>query len=128
MEDTHKKAVFASSLIKNVISKKMQFEQERKMERGEIKEQHQMSSMSFTYEGRNSHQGSALTSTSFLVPAPFYVLLSNPQCVFQSCSEWHCSRGSSSLDFFWLQTCLLLSDPQIPTIHHSFYSVLQNII
>ncbi|XP_028330047.1 uncharacterized protein LOC114480267 isoform X3 [Gouania willdenowi] len=103
MEDTHKKAVFASSLIKNVISKKMQFEQERKMER-------------------------ALTSTSFLVPAPFYVLLSNPQCVFQSCSEWHCSRGSSSLDFFWLQTCLLLSDPQIPTIHHSFYSVLQNII
>ncbi|CAL1590675.1 unnamed protein product [Knipowitschia caucasica] len=31
-----KKAIFASSLIKNVISKKMQFEQERKMERGEI--------------------------------------------------------------------------------------------
>ncbi|XP_042368497.1 uncharacterized protein C4orf54 homolog [Plectropomus leopardus] len=38
MEDTHKKAIFASSLIKNVISKKMQFEQERKMERGEISE------------------------------------------------------------------------------------------
>ncbi|XP_034021157.1 uncharacterized protein C4orf54 homolog [Thalassophryne amazonica] len=38
MEDAHKKAVFASSLIKNVISKKMQFEQERKMERGEIRE------------------------------------------------------------------------------------------
>ncbi|XP_039662226.1 uncharacterized protein C4orf54-like [Perca fluviatilis] len=36
MEDTHKRAVFASSLLKNVISKKMQFEQERKMERGEI--------------------------------------------------------------------------------------------
>lgn len=35
-EDTHKRAVFASSLLKNVISKKMQFEQERKMERGEI--------------------------------------------------------------------------------------------
>ncbi|XP_070840027.1 uncharacterized protein C4orf54 homolog [Chaetodon trifascialis] len=34
--DTHKRAVFASSLLKNVISKKMQFEQERKMERGEI--------------------------------------------------------------------------------------------
>ncbi|XP_054461280.1 uncharacterized protein C4orf54 homolog [Anoplopoma fimbria] len=32
---THKRAVFASSLLKNVISKKMQFEQERKMERGE---------------------------------------------------------------------------------------------
>ncbi|KAK2908647.1 hypothetical protein Q8A67_004484 [Cirrhinus molitorella] len=35
-EDAHKKAIFASSLLKNVISKKMQFEQERKMERGEI--------------------------------------------------------------------------------------------
>ncbi|XP_032419218.1 uncharacterized protein C4orf54 [Xiphophorus hellerii] len=34
--DTHKRAIFASSLLKNVISKKMQFEQERKMERGEI--------------------------------------------------------------------------------------------
>ncbi|XP_072315143.1 uncharacterized protein C4orf54 homolog [Eucyclogobius newberryi] len=31
-----KKAIFATSLIKNVLSKKMQFEQERKMERGEI--------------------------------------------------------------------------------------------
>ncbi|KAM8900084.1 uncharacterized protein C4orf54 homolog isoform 2-T4 [Spinachia spinachia] len=40
MEETHKKAVLASSLIKNVISKKMQFEQERKMERGEIRERH----------------------------------------------------------------------------------------
>ncbi|KAM9827191.1 uncharacterized protein C4orf54 homolog [Neosynchiropus ocellatus] len=38
MEGAHKKAMFASSLIKNVISKKMQFEQERKMERGEISE------------------------------------------------------------------------------------------
>ncbi|KAJ0033100.1 hypothetical protein NQD34_000207 [Periophthalmus magnuspinnatus] len=34
--DPHKKAIFASSLLKNVISKKMQFEKERKMERGEI--------------------------------------------------------------------------------------------
>ncbi|KAM4749920.1 uncharacterized protein C4orf54-like isoform 1-T2 [Anableps anableps] len=34
--DTNKRAIFASSLLKNVISKKMQFEQERKMERGEI--------------------------------------------------------------------------------------------
>lgn len=41
MEDTHKKAVFASSLIKNVLSKKMQFEQERRMERGEIREPQQ---------------------------------------------------------------------------------------
>ncbi|XP_053182264.1 uncharacterized protein C4orf54-like [Scomber japonicus] len=34
--DTQKRASFASSLLKNVISKKMQFEQERKMERGGI--------------------------------------------------------------------------------------------
>lgn len=38
--DTHKRAIFASSLLKNVISKKMQFEQERKMERGEICDTH----------------------------------------------------------------------------------------
>lgn len=36
--DTHKKAIIASSLLKNVISKKMQFEHERKMERGEIRD------------------------------------------------------------------------------------------
>ncbi|KAL2098112.1 hypothetical protein ACEWY4_007319 [Coilia grayii] len=40
MDDTYKKAIFASSLLKNVISKKMQFEQERKMERGEIRDTH----------------------------------------------------------------------------------------
>lgn len=39
-DDTHKKAIFASSLLKNVISKKMQFEKERKMERGEIHDTH----------------------------------------------------------------------------------------
>ncbi|XP_037530837.1 uncharacterized protein C4orf54 homolog [Nematolebias whitei] len=38
--DTHKRAIFASSLLKNVISKKMQFEHERKMERGEICDSH----------------------------------------------------------------------------------------
>ncbi|XP_055052313.2 uncharacterized protein C4orf54 homolog [Misgurnus anguillicaudatus] len=47
MEDTHKKAVFASSLLKNVISKKIQFEQERKMERGEICETHHAPSPCF---------------------------------------------------------------------------------
>ncbi|TRY84390.1 hypothetical protein DNTS_025475 [Danionella cerebrum] len=47
MEDTHKKAIFASSLLKNVISKKMQFEQERKMERGEICETHHAPSPCF---------------------------------------------------------------------------------
>ncbi|KAG5285685.1 hypothetical protein AALO_G00006230 [Alosa alosa] len=47
MEDTHKKAIFASSLLKNVISKKMQFEQERKMERGEIRDTHPVQSPCF---------------------------------------------------------------------------------
>ncbi|KAG7313827.1 hypothetical protein KOW79_022323 [Hemibagrus wyckioides] len=36
VEGVHKKAVFASSLLQNVISKKMRFEQERKLERGEL--------------------------------------------------------------------------------------------
>ncbi|XP_061620436.1 uncharacterized protein C4orf54 homolog [Phyllopteryx taeniolatus] len=40
MEGTHKKAIFASSVIQNVLSKKMQFEQERRMERGEVEETH----------------------------------------------------------------------------------------
>uniref|UniRef100_A0A8C2C3W7 DUF4585 domain-containing protein n=1 Tax=Cyprinus carpio TaxID=7962 RepID=A0A8C2C3W7_CYPCA len=45
-EDAHKKAIFASSLLKNVISKKMQFEQERKMERGEISDTYPVPSVS----------------------------------------------------------------------------------
>lgn len=56
MEDTHKKAVFASSLIKNVLSKKMQFEQERRMERGEIREPQQ--------EGDRWKGGSKLSESS----------------------------------------------------------------
>ncbi|KAF7642513.1 hypothetical protein LDENG_00256780 [Lucifuga dentata] len=57
MEDTHKKAIFASSLIKNVISKKMQFEQERKMERGEISEPHPTPSPSSVQQEGESHRG-----------------------------------------------------------------------
>ncbi|KAI3375860.1 hypothetical protein L3Q82_004134 [Scortum barcoo] len=57
MEDTHKKAIFASSLIKNVISKKMQFEQERKMERGEISEPHPTPSPCFVQQESDSHRG-----------------------------------------------------------------------
>ncbi|XP_041840397.1 uncharacterized protein C4orf54 homolog [Melanotaenia boesemani] len=56
MEGTHKKAIFASSLIKNVISKKMQFEQERKMERGEIIEPHRTSSSCFTHQESDAHR------------------------------------------------------------------------
>ncbi|XP_072232864.1 uncharacterized protein C4orf54 homolog [Leuresthes tenuis] len=57
MEDTQKKAIFASSLIKNVISKKMQFEQERKMERGEISEPHQTPSPCFGHQESDSQKG-----------------------------------------------------------------------
>lgn len=57
MEDTHKKAIFASSLIKNVISKKMQFEQERKMERGEISEPHQTPSPCFVHQESDGLRG-----------------------------------------------------------------------
>ncbi|XP_071334356.1 uncharacterized protein C4orf54 homolog [Trachinotus anak] len=65
MEDTHKKAIFASSLIKNVISKKMQFEQERKMERGEISEPpHQESDSHRGKGGRELHRQSSRFSES----------------------------------------------------------------
>ena len=60
MEGTHKKAIFASSLLKNVISKKMQFEQERKMERGEICEQYQDSSPCFScYENESPKENTS---------------------------------------------------------------------
>lgn len=57
MEDTHKKAIFASSLIKNVISKKMQFEKERKMERGEISEPPHAPSPCLVQQESDSHKG-----------------------------------------------------------------------
>lgn len=63
MGDTHKRAVFASSLLKNVISKKMQFEQERKMERGEISDTHPALSPSFQ-DGMKDRRGSGVTVNS----------------------------------------------------------------
>ncbi|XP_045577559.1 uncharacterized protein C4orf54-like [Salmo salar] len=56
MEDTHKKAILASSLLKNVISKKMQFEQERKMERGEISEPYHAPSPFLKQEPEITHR------------------------------------------------------------------------
>ncbi|XP_035280879.1 uncharacterized protein C4orf54 homolog [Anguilla anguilla] len=56
MEDTHKKAIFASSLLKNVISKKMQFEQERKMERGEISESYSVLSPCLSYKEQDTQK------------------------------------------------------------------------
>ncbi|XP_062305594.1 uncharacterized protein C4orf54 homolog [Osmerus eperlanus] len=64
MEDTHKKAVFASSLLKNVISKKMQFEQERKMERGEICEPYQVSSPCFVHQDLENPKENGTTNES----------------------------------------------------------------
>ncbi|PWA29265.1 hypothetical protein CCH79_00013972 [Gambusia affinis] len=61
--DTHKRAIFASSLLKNVISKKMQFEQERKMERGEISDTHPSGSPCIHYrdlEGLKERSESSL--------------------------------------------------------------------
>nr|XP_029135147.1 uncharacterized protein C4orf54-like [Labrus bergylta] len=51
--DPHKRAVFASSLLKNVISKKMQFEQERKMERGEIRDTYPALSPNSQFKDQN---------------------------------------------------------------------------
>ncbi|KAM4612406.1 uncharacterized protein C4orf54 homolog [Polymixia lowei] len=64
MEDTHKKAIFASSLLKNVISKKMQFEQERKMERGEICEPHQTPSPCFAQQESDTRNEKAVSRDS----------------------------------------------------------------
>ncbi|XP_029297720.1 LOW QUALITY PROTEIN: uncharacterized protein C4orf54 homolog [Cottoperca gobio] len=52
-DDTHKRAVYASSLLKNVISKKMQFEQERKMERGELRDTYPALSPSFQFKDQD---------------------------------------------------------------------------
>ncbi|XP_061129803.1 uncharacterized protein C4orf54 homolog [Syngnathus typhle] len=54
--NTHKRAIFASSLLKNVISKKMQFEQERMMERGELSAAHSALSPCFL-DGWNGRRG-----------------------------------------------------------------------
>lgn len=62
--DTHKRAVFASSLLKNVISKKMQFEQERKMERGEICDSYPALSPSFQLKGDQGRGFQRQTSES----------------------------------------------------------------
>ncbi|XP_077379830.1 uncharacterized protein C4orf54-like [Festucalex cinctus] len=69
--NTHKRAVFASSLLKNVISKKMQFEQERKMERGEISDTYPALSPCFLdggkdrrgFQRQSSESGSGYTNS-----------------------------------------------------------------
>lgn len=64
MGDTHKRAIFASSLLKNVISKKMQFEQERKMERGEIRDTYPGVSQGRGLQRQISESGSGFTVNS----------------------------------------------------------------
>ncbi|XP_061534823.1 uncharacterized protein C4orf54 homolog [Phycodurus eques] len=69
--NTQKRAIFASSLLKNVISKKMQFEQERKMERGEISDTYPAFSPCFLdggkdrrgFQRQNSESGSGYTNS-----------------------------------------------------------------
>lgn len=64
--DTQKRASFASSLLKNVISKKMQFEQERKMERGEVCDRYPMKDRSVGrgLQRQTSESGSGFTVNS----------------------------------------------------------------
>ncbi|CAN9510368.1 unnamed protein product [Ophioblennius macclurei] len=64
MGDTHKRAIFASSLLKNVISKKMQFEQERKMERGEIRDTYPAIGQGRGIQRQISETGSGFTVNS----------------------------------------------------------------
>ncbi|XP_051991510.1 uncharacterized protein C4orf54-like [Xyrauchen texanus] len=64
MEDAHKKAILASSLLKNVISKKIQFEQERKMERGEICETHHAPSPCFVSHEHEAQKEKVTTKNS----------------------------------------------------------------
>lgn len=64
MGDTQKRAIFASSLLKNVISKKMQFEQERKMERGEIRDTYPAVSQGRGLQRQISESGSGFTVNS----------------------------------------------------------------
>lgn len=58
--DSHKRAIFASSLLKNVISKKMQFEQERKMERGEIRDSYPSASPTFNMKDQEKSPNKGL--------------------------------------------------------------------
>ncbi|XP_060923471.1 uncharacterized protein C4orf54 homolog [Limanda limanda] len=59
--DTHKRAVFASSLLKNVISKKMQFEKEREMERGDRLIRDRQRSLGRGLQRQSSESGSGLS-------------------------------------------------------------------
>ncbi|KAM3624203.1 uncharacterized protein V6R79_020608 [Siganus canaliculatus] len=64
--DTHKRAIFASSLLKNVISKKMQLEQECKMERGEIRDRRPALSQSVSFKDQDRNQVGIQRQTSEL--------------------------------------------------------------
>ncbi|KAM9792566.1 uncharacterized protein C4orf54-like [Neosynchiropus ocellatus] len=61
IEGTQKRAIFASSLLKNVISKKMQFEQERKQERGEPRDSRECKGRR-VWRRRSSDSGSGFNS------------------------------------------------------------------
>ncbi|XP_060720681.1 uncharacterized protein C4orf54-like [Tachysurus vachellii] len=58
VDGVHKKAVFASSLLQNVISKKMRFEQERKLECGEVSSAHRDSTSCQVLQRQASESGS----------------------------------------------------------------------
>ena len=62
--DTHTRASFASSLLKNVISKKMQFEKEREMERGDRQLRDRQRSLGRDLQRQTSESGSGLSVNS----------------------------------------------------------------
>ncbi|XP_053275391.1 uncharacterized protein C4orf54 homolog [Pleuronectes platessa] len=62
--DTHNRAILASSLLKNVISKKMQFEKEREMERGDRQSRDRQRSLGRGFQRQSSESGSGLSVNS----------------------------------------------------------------
>uniref|UniRef100_A0A3Q1FK27 Chromosome 4 open reading frame 54 n=1 Tax=Acanthochromis polyacanthus TaxID=80966 RepID=A0A3Q1FK27_9TELE len=94
MGDTHKRAIFASSLLKNVISKKMQFEQERKMERGEICDTYPALSPSF----QTKDQGRGLQRQTSESGSGFTVNSAEDQGRPSSCGPAEETKGSKAPD------------------------------
>uniref|UniRef100_A0A3P8TGF7 Chromosome 4 open reading frame 54 n=1 Tax=Amphiprion percula TaxID=161767 RepID=A0A3P8TGF7_AMPPE len=94
MGDTHKRAIFASSLLKNVISKKMQFEQERKMERGEICDTYPALSPSFQIKD----QGKGLQRQTSESGSGFTVNSAEDQGRSSSCGPAEETKGSKAPD------------------------------
>lgn len=102
MGDTQKRAIFASSLLKNVISKKMQFEQERKMERGEICDTSPCFQIKDPEMMREKSLGRGLQRQTSESGSGFTVNSADDQCLEggrqSSCGEAEETKGSKAPD------------------------------